>query len=85
MGAREDRRERFVGTFHEELADAVKMRQKAINGVVRWQAKKAEAEARIEELSAQRQAAEEAPIPVAATEDGALISPTLAPTFGISH
>lgn len=84
MGAREDRKEMPVGTFHEEIADAVKARQKAINGVVRWQAKKAEAEARIEELTIQRQYDENGPVPVAAVDDGALIREDLHPAFSVT-
>ena len=73
-----------MGTFHDEMAAAVNLRKKAINGVLRWQAKRQEAEARIEELSSQLQAVENG-VPAAVTEDGALISADLKPVFGISE
>lgn len=73
-----------MGTFHDQLADAVKLRQKAINGVLRWQKKKHEAEALIEQLSNQRQAAEEGPVPISAEEEVALLDEQLKPVFGIT-
>lgn len=73
-----------MGTWHEEMAEAVALRKKAINGVLRWQGKKLEAERKIDTLSAQRQI-EDAPIPAAAVnDDGALLSPDLHATFGIT-
>lgn len=74
-----------MATWHEELAEAVKVRDKAIRGVLRWQEKKHEAEARIDALSAQRKTddlppAVEAPV----TDYGVLIDADLNPAFGIT-
>lgn len=73
-----------MGTFHDQLAEAVKQRQKAINGVLRWQKKKHEAEALIEQLSNHRQVAEEGPVPIAAEEEAALLDENMKPVFGIT-
>lgn len=66
------------------MADAVRLRQKAINGILRWQQKRADAEQKIEELSTQRSAAEESPVPVAVVDDGALIDEAMQPLFGVT-
>lgn len=39
-------------TWHDEMAEAVALRRKAMNGVARWQEKLVEAEQAIEQLSA---------------------------------
>lgn len=73
-----------MATWHEEMAAAVNLRKKAINGVRRWQEKKRLAEEQIEALSAQR-VTEDAPLPAAAVNnDGALLDAELQPLFGIT-
>lgn len=69
-----------MGAFHDQLADAVRLRQKAINGVLRWQKKKQEAEALIEKLSASAAANDQG-----AEDDGALLDENMKPVFGITE
>ena len=73
-----------MATWHEEVAEAVKARDKAIRGVLRWQAKKHDAEKRIDELSILRKT-DDAPVPAAAlNEDVPLLTTEMHPVFGIT-
>lgn len=73
-----------MGTWHDEMDKAVAARKKAIAGKNRWTGKLEAAEARIEELSAQRAAVEADPIPVAAHEEQPQLDSGLRPIFGVT-
>ena len=71
-----------VATWHEQMAEAVNLRKKAINGVQRWQKKIHEAEEMIEQLSTKRQELEDGPVPAAVIDDTVISE--MQPLFGIT-
>lgn len=74
-----------MSSWHEEMADAVRLRQKALNGVARWQEKLAEAEAVIEQLSTERQNVVEKADSLPSPEEPQQIRSTLMPVFGVTE
>ena len=73
-----------MASWHEQMADAVAERKKAINGVNRWLEKRAAAEQKIEELSTLRTGAE--PVSAdAASATSVTTSPSLNPIFTVNQ
>lgn len=72
-----------MSSWHEDMAEAVNQRKKALSGITRWQEKLAKAEEVIEQLSAKRQAPEALSAASEATvKDAALITPDFNAVFG---
>lgn len=64
------------------MSAAVKERDRALNGLARWQEKVNEAEAEIEKLTAQRETGETLPTPAKLAEEAETLNPALRPVFG---
>lgn len=76
-----------MSTWHEKMAEAVRQRQHAVNGILRWQEKQKVAEALIEELTAKHPANDQLPsVTNEGTKDeAALLSGDLRPVFGVTE